>query len=134
MTSYALANILKNKDRLAVQDIKRAEQLTQVFGVGKDPTSIINHYIELKEQLTTALEAKFRKGASMGIGRHTIKELKAQAYGQTEINKSLSKKLDTLLASPNFDSKSGMDELLKVLNFDQVQVIGNQSTNPKKAK
>ena len=134
MTSYALANILKNKDRLAVQDIKRAEQLTQVFGVGKDPTSIINHYIELKEQLTTALEAKFRKGASLGIGRHTIKELKAQAYGQEEINKSLSKKLDTLLASPNFDSKSGMDELLKVLNFDQIKVIGNESTNPKKAK
>ena len=34
MTSYALANILKNKDRLAVQDIKRAEQLTQIFGIG----------------------------------------------------------------------------------------------------
>ena len=33
MTSYALANILKNKDRLAVQDIKRAEQLTKVFGI-----------------------------------------------------------------------------------------------------
>ena len=31
MTSYALANILKNKDRLAVQDIKRAEQLTKIF-------------------------------------------------------------------------------------------------------
>jgi hypothetical protein len=130
MTSYALANILKNKDRLAVQDIKRAEELTKVFGIGKDPTSIINHYIELKEQLTTALEAKFRKGASMGIGRHTIKELKAQAYGQTEINKSLSKKLDTLLASPNFDSKSGMEELLKVLNFDQIEVIGNENTSP----
>jgi len=69
----------------------------------------------------------------MGIGKQTINELKAVAYGQTEINKSLSKKLDTLLASPNFDSKSGMDELLKVLNFDQIQVIGNESTNPKKA-
>jgi hypothetical protein len=134
MTSYALANILKNKDRLAVQDIKRAEELTKIFGIGKDPTSIINHYIELKRQLTTALEADFRKGPTMGIGKHTIKQLRAQAYGQEEINKSLSKKLDTLLASPNFDSKSGMEELLKVLNFDQIPIVGNESTNPKKAK
>ena len=134
MTSYALANILKNKDRLAVQDIKRAEQLTKVFGIGSDPTSIINHYIELKKQLTGALEAKFRKGTSMGIGRQTINELKGIAYGQEEVNKSLAKKLDTLLASPNFSTKSGMDELLNVLNFDQIQIVGNESTNPKKAK
>ena len=134
MTSYALANILKNKDRLAVQDIKRAEQLTKVFGIGSDPTSIINHYIELKKQLTGALDAKFRKGTSMGIGRQSINELKSIAYGQEEVNKSLAKKLDTLLASPNFSTKSGMDELLNVLNFDQIQVIGNENTNPKKAK
>jgi len=127
MTSYALANILKNKDRLAVQDIKRAEQLTQVFGLTKDPTSIINHYIELKKQLTGALDAKFRKGTSMGIGRQAINELKSIAYGQEEINKSLSKKLDTLLASPNFSTKSGMEELLNVLNFDQIQVIGDKT-------
>jgi len=133
MTSYALANILKNKDRLAVQDIKRAEQLTKIFGMG-DPTSIINHYIELKKQLTSALEAKFRKGTAMGISQNVIKELKAAAYGQAEINKSLSKKLDTLLASPNLDTKAGMEELLKILNFDQIQVIGNENTNPKKVK
>ena len=124
MTSYALANILKNKDRLAVQDIKRAEQLTKIFGMG-DPTSIINHYIELKKQLTGALEAKFRKGPSMGIGKQPINELKTTAFGTEEINKSLSKKLDALLASPNLDSKAGMDELLKVLNFDQIPVIGD---------
>ena len=127
MTSYALANILKNKDRLAVQDIKRAEQLTQVFGLTKDPTSIINHYIELKKQLTGALDAKFRKGTSMGIGRQAINELKSIAYGQEEVNKSLAKKLDTLLASPNFSTKSGMEELLNVLNFDQIQVIGDKT-------
>ena len=69
----------------------------------------------------------------MGIGSQTIKELKSIAYGQEEVNKSLAKKLDTLLASPNFSTKSGMDELLNVLNFDQIQVIGNESTNPKKA-
>ncbi len=130
MTSYALANILKNKDRLAVQDIKRAEQLTKIFGIGSDPTSIINHYIELKKQLTGALDAKFRKGTSMGIGRQTINELKSIAYGQEEVNKNLAKKLDTLLASPNFSTKSGMDELLKVLNFDQIEVVGNENTSP----
>ena len=133
MTSYALANILKNKDRLAVQDIKRAEQLTKIFGMG-DPTSIINHYIELRKQLTSALEAKFRKGTAMGISQNTLKELRAAAYGQAEINKSLSKKLDTLLASPNLDTKVGMEEIFKVLNFDQIQVIGNENTNPKKVK
>ena len=131
MTSYALANILKNKDRLAVQDIKRAEQLTKIFGIGGDPTSIINHYIELKKQLTSALEAKFRKGTAMGISQNTIKELKAVAYGQAEINKSLGKKLDTLLASPNFDTKTGLDELLKIMNFDQIPVIGDK---PPKSK
>ena len=133
MTSYALANILKNKDRLAVQDIKRAEQLTKIFGMG-DPTSIINHYIELKKQLTGALEAKFRKGSSMGIGKQTISELKTAAVGTEEINKSLSKKLDALLASPNLDSKAGMDELLKVLNFDQISVVGNENTNQRQRK
>jgi hypothetical protein len=131
MTSYALANILKNKDRLAVQDIKRAEQLTKIFGIGGDPTSIINHYIELRKQLTSALEAKFRKGTAMGISQNTIKELKAVAYGQAEINKSLGKKLDTLLASPNFDTKTGMDELLKIMNFDQIPVIGDEQPEPK---
>ena len=131
MTSYALANILKNKDRLAVQDIKRAEQLTKIFGIGGDPTSIINHYIELRKQLTSALEAKFRKGTAMGISQNTIKELKAVAYGQAEINKSLGKKLDTLLASPTFDTKTGMDELLKIMNFDQIQVIGDEQPEPK---
>ena len=117
MTSYALANILKNKDRLAVQDIKRAEQLTKIFGIGGDPTSIINHYIELKKQLTSALEAKFRKGTAMGISQNTIKELKAVAYGQAEINKSLSKKLDTLIASPNFDTKEGDGGAFKSSEF-----------------
>jgi len=131
MTSYALANILKNKDRLAVQDIKRAEQLTKIFGIGGDPTSIINHYIELRKQLTSALEAKFRKGTAMGISQNTIKELKAVAYGQAEINKSLGKKLDTLLASPNFDTKTGLDELLKIMNFDQIPVIGDKQPEPK---
>jgi len=134
MTSYALANILKNKDRLAVQDIKRAEQLTKIFGIGGDPTSIINHYMELRKQLTSALEAKFRKGSAMGISQNTIKELKAVAYGQTEINKSLAKKIDTLLASPNFDSKEGMDELLKIMNFGDIQVIGNDQKVEEKGR
>jgi len=106
---------------------------TKIFGMG-DPTSIINHYIELKKQLTGALEAKFRKGSSMGIGKQTINELKAVAFGTEEINKSLSKKLDALLASPNIDSKAGMDELLKVLNFDQISVVGNENTNQRQRK
>ena len=134
MTSYALANILKNKDRLAVQDIKRAEQLTKIFGITGSPTMIINQYIELKKQLTGALEAKFRKGTSLGIGQNTIKELKNVAYGQTEINKSLARKIDNLLASPNFDTKEGMDQLLDVLNFGDIQVIGDDQKFEEKGR
>jgi|TARA_R100001086_G_scaffold159736_2_gene85688 hypothetical protein len=67
LTSYALANLLKNEDRLAVQDIKRAEQATKQFGFFSSPEHVIARYVALEKQLIQSIQGDIKKARVLGI-------------------------------------------------------------------
>ena len=122
-TSYALANILKNKDRLAVQDIKRAEQITDAFGILKSPTDIIYAYKELSDQLEEALADKIAFADSIGISDATIDKLRFETEGDAAKRERIDKTLDNILDS-NLEGYGGLDDLIKLLQFDKLPIIG----------
>ena len=72
LTSYALANLLKNEDRLAVQDIKRAEQATKLFGPLVSPEMAIAKYLTLEKNLTDAIANDMRIANTLGIKNDQI--------------------------------------------------------------
>ena len=67
LTSYALANLLKNEDRLAVQDIKRAEKATKLFGPLTSPTQSIAKYLTLESNLKAAIQNDIKQAKVVGI-------------------------------------------------------------------
>jgi hypothetical protein len=67
LTSYALANILKDKDRLAVRDIERAEKLTNQFGLLTSPTDVISRYLVLEQQLVNSIQNDIKVAGNIGI-------------------------------------------------------------------
>jgi len=126
-TSYALANILKNKDRLAVQDIKRAEQITDAFGILKSPTDIIYAYKELSDQLEEALADKIAFADSIGISDATIDKLRFETEGDSAKRERIDKTLDDILDS-NLEGYGGLDDLIKLLQFDKLPIVGPAET------
>ena len=113
MTSYALANILKNKDRLAVQDIKRAERLTESFGLLNSPTDIVYAYVELKNQLESAISEKVLAAKTIGIDETQIAALQYQLMGPKEKREQLSGRIDKVLDGiQELEGKEGLDKLL----------------------
>ena len=122
-TSYALANILKNKDRLAVQDIKRAEQITDAFGLLKSPTDIIYAYKELSDQLEEALADKIAFADSIGISDATIDKLRFETEGDAKKRERIDKTLDDILDA-ELQGYGGIEDILKLLKFDNIPIIG----------
>ena len=127
MTSYALANILKDKDRLAVRDIERAEKLTNVFGILSSPTDIIYAYVELKDQLERALQGKVDLASQVGISDAEIKKLKYQFMGAAGKRQKLEKDVDSIL-EPLFQDMPSIDELINK-SFGNIQVIEPEAMN-----
>ena len=127
MTSYALANILKDKDRLAVRDIERAEKLTNVFGILSSPTDIIYAYVELKDQLERALQGKIDLASQVGISDAEIKKLKYQFMGAAGKRQKLEKDIDSIL-EPLFQDMPSIDDLINK-SFGNIQVIEPEAMN-----
>ena len=127
MTSYALANILKDKDRLAVRDIERAEKLTNVFGILSSPTDIIYAYVELKDQLERALQGKIDLASQVGISDAEIKKLKYQFMGEAGKRQKLEKDIDSIL-EPLFQDMPSIDDLINK-SFGNIQVIEPEAMN-----
>ena len=127
MTSYALANILKDKDRLAVRDIERAEKLTNVQGILSSPTDIIYAYVELKDQLERALQGKVDLASQVGISDAEIKKLKYQFMGAAGKRQKLEKDIDSIL-EPLFQDMPSIDELINK-SFGNIQVIEPEAMN-----
>lgn len=127
-TSYALANILKNKDRLAVQDIRRAEQITDAFGILKSPTDIIFAYKELSEQLREALNDKIEFADSIGISDAKINKLRLENEGEKDKRerqlKSINAFLDTLGRDPG-----SLDELIRRMGLDQIKILEDEEAS-----
>ncbi len=125
-TSYALANILKNKDRLAVQDIKRAEEITENFRLLGSPTDIIFAYKELADQLEEALKDKIEFADSIGVSDTAINKLRYEIEGDTVKRQRLDKSLDEFI-NQALDGYTSIEDLLNKLNFDQLQIIESQN-------
>tara|TARA_R100000700_G_scaffold41194_1_gene60410 strand:+ start:4796 stop:6847 length:2052 start_codon:yes stop_codon:yes gene_type:complete len=87
LTSYALANLLKNEDRLAVQDIKRAEQATKQFGFLTSPQYVIARYVALEKQLTEAIQGDIKKAMILGIKPDQIIDYK-EGYSLSNFEKA----------------------------------------------
>ena len=128
-TSYALANILKNKDRLAVQDIKRAEEITNAFGLLKSPTDIIYAYKELSDQLEEALADKIAFADSIGISDATIDKLRFETEGDAAKRERIDKTLDDILDA-ELQGYGGIEDILKLLKFDDLPIIGDYVPEP----
>ena len=84
LTSYALANILKDKDRLAVRDIERAERLTNQFGLLTSPTEVIARYLILEQQLVSSIKSDIKVANNIGIMPEDIIDYD-QAYKLTNL-------------------------------------------------
>ena len=116
---------MKNKDRLAVQDIKRAEQITDAFGVLKSPTDIIFAYKELSDQLEEALADKIAFADSIGISDATIDKLRFETEGDAAKRERIDKTLDDIL-DVNLEGYTDIDDLLKLLQFDKIPIVGTE--------
>ena len=123
LTSYALANILKDKDRLAVRDIERAEKLTSQFGFLKSPTKVIAQYLVIRKELEESIRKDLGVAASIGI-------MPDQIYGYDKIvDLSKQKELDQLkgfrknLATVIENNAGDLDQISKVI-FGDLPVVG----------
>jgi len=121
-----LANILKNKDRLAVQDIKRAEEITENFRLLGSPTDIIFAYKELADQLEEALKDKIEFADSIGVSDTAINKLRYEIEGDAVKRQRLDKSLDEFI-NQALDGYTSIEDLLNKLNFDQLQIIESQN-------
>ena len=125
-TSYALANILKNKDRLAVQDIRRAEEITENFKLLGSPTDIIFAYKELQDQLQEALKDKIAFADSIGISDAQINQLRYQVEGDAAKRKRIDESLDQFIAQA-IDGYTSLEDLMNKLRFDKLQIIQQEA-------
>ena len=123
LTSYALANILKDKDRLAVRDIERAEKLTSQFGFFKSPTKVISQYLVIKKELEESIRKDLGVASTIGImpdqiyGYEKIMDLSKQK----DINKlkGFEKNLLTIIENSLGDLDNVSNEL-----FQNIEIVG----------
>jgi len=125
LTSYALANILKDKDRLAVRDIERAEKLTTQFGFFKSPTKVISQYLVIKKELEESIRKDLGVASTIGImpdqifGYDKIMDLSKQK----NINqlKGFEKNLSQIIENNAGD----LDQISDVL-FGDMKIVGEE--------
>ena len=123
LTSYALANILKDKDRLAVRDIERAEKLTNQFGLFKSPTAVISQYLVIKKELEQSIQDDLNVAESIGIltddiaNYESIAELSKVKLG--EQNKLFEENI-TKIIEANPDDLGPVTDML----FGNIPIIG----------
>tara|TARA_R100001443_G_scaffold75395_1_gene82980 strand:+ start:2673 stop:4658 length:1986 start_codon:yes stop_codon:yes gene_type:complete len=124
LTSYALANILKDKDRLAVRDIERAEKLTGQFGFFKSPTKVISQYLVIKKELEESIRKDLGVAESIGI-------MSDQIFGYDKIiDLSKQKEMSQLKGfeknlSQIIDNSAGdLDQISDVL-FGDMKIVGD---------
>jgi hypothetical protein len=123
LTSYALANILKDKDRLAVRDIERAEKLTNQFGLFTSPTSVISQYLVIKKELEQSIQDDLKVAGSIGIlsddiaNYDQIMTLSKAKIGQQ--NKEFEKNITKIIES-NVDDLSKVSDIL----FGNIKIVG----------
>ena len=123
LTSYALANILKDKDRLAVRDIERAEKLTGQFGFFKSPTKVIAQYLVIKKELEESIRKDLGVAESIGImpdqifGYDKIMDLSKQK--ELDNLKGFEKNLNTIIDNSVGDLDNVSNQL-----FQNIQIVG----------
>ncbi len=123
LTSYALANILKDKDRLAVRDIERAEKLTSQFGFFKSPTKVISQYLVIKKELEESIRKDLGVASTIGIMPDQIygygKIMDLSKSKDIENLKSFEKNLQTIIENSLGDLDNVSNEL-----FQNIEIVG----------
>tara|TARA_R100001443_G_scaffold2744_3_gene9013 strand:- start:2401 stop:4440 length:2040 start_codon:yes stop_codon:yes gene_type:complete len=123
LTSYALANILKDKDRLAVRDIERAEKLTNQFGLLTSPTEVIARYLILEQQLVSSIKSDIKVAENIGIMPEDIIDYD-QAYKLTNLeadkkNAEFKSNIEAIIGS----DPELLNKFIDQLGFDKLKVI-----------
>jgi hypothetical protein len=123
LTSYALANILKDKDRLAVRDIERAEKLTNQFGLFTSPTDVIARYLVLEQQLVNSIQNDIKVAGNIGIMPEDIinydQASKLVNFDADKKNEEFRTNLETIIkANPEI-----LNQFINKLGFDKLKVI-----------
>ena len=123
LTSYALANILKDKDRLAVRDIERAEKLTNQFGLLTSPTDVISRYLVLEQQLVNSIQNDIKVAGNIGIMPEDIIDYdQASALTNFESDKKNAEFKSNLEAIIGSDPEL-LNKFIDQLGFDKLKVI-----------
>ena len=123
LTSYALANILKDKDRLAVRDIERAEKLTNQFGLFTSPTDVISRYLVLEQQLVNSIQNDIKVAGNIGIMPEDIinydQAAKLTNFDSDKKNAEFRTNLESIIkANPEI-----LNQFIDKLGFDKLKVI-----------
>jgi hypothetical protein len=123
LTSYALANILKDKDRLAVRDIERAEKLTNQFGLLTSPTDVISRYLVLEQQLVNSIQNDIKVAGNIGIMPEDIinydQAAKLTNFESDKKNAEFRTNLEAIIkANPEV-----LNQFIDKLGFDKLKVI-----------
>ena len=123
LTSYALANILKDKDRLAVRDIERAEKLTNQFGLFTSPTDVISRYLVLEQQLVNSIQNDIKVASNIGIMKEDIINYDQAAaltnFDADKKNAEFRTNLEAIIkANPEV-----LNQFIDKLGFDKLKVI-----------
>ena len=123
LTSYALANILKDKDRLAVRDIERAEKLTNQFGLFTSPTDVISRYLVLEQQLVNSIQNDIKVASNIGIMPEDIinydEAAKLTDFDSDKKNAELRTNIEAIIkANPEL-----LNDYIDKLGFDKLKVI-----------
>jgi len=123
LTSYALANILKDKDRLAVRDIERAEKLTNQFGLFTSPTDVIARYLVLEQQLVNSIQNDIKVAGNIGIMPEDIinydQASKLVNFDADKKNAEFKSNLESIIkANPEI-----LNQFIDKLGFDKLKVI-----------
>ena len=123
LTSYALANILKDKDRLAVRDIERAEKLTNQFGLLTSPTDVISRYLVLEQQLVNSIQNDIKIAENIGILPGDIIDYNEAAtltnFESDKKNAEFRTNLEAIIGS----DPELLNKFIDQLGFDKLKVI-----------
>jgi predicted nuclease with TOPRIM domain len=109
-----------------VQDIRRAEEITENFKLLGSPTDIIFAYKELQDQLQEALRDKIEFADSIGVSDAQINQLRFQVEGDAAKRKRIDESLDQFIAQA-LDGYTSLDDLLDKLNFGELQIIQQEA-------
>ena len=93
----------------------------------KSPTDIIYAYKELSDQLEEALADKIAFADSIGISDATIDKLRFETEGDAKKRERIDKTLDDILDA-ELQGYGGIDDILKLLKFDDLPIIGPEET------